>query len=70
MKIYLKQLVYNNCMSLKQFSEKCNIPYATIHGIAANKRPNVQLNTLEKICKSLNFVNTIKRLSSFMITFH
>lgn len=54
MKIYLKQLVYNNCMSLKQFSEKCNIPYATIHGISANKRPNVQLNTLEKICKSLN----------------
>lgn len=54
MKIYLKQLVYNNCMSLKQFSEKCNIPYSTIHGIAANKRPNVQLTTLEKICKLLN----------------
>lgn len=54
MKIYLKQLVYNNCMSLKQFSEKFNIPYSTIHGISANKRPHVQLNTLEKICKSLN----------------
>ena len=53
MHLILKELVYEKCMTLRQFSQFSGIPYATIHALAHNKRPSVRLSTIEKICKAL-----------------
>lgn len=54
MHMELKQLVFDNCMTLLQFSKKSGISYPTVYAIANNQRPAVQLSTIERICKSLN----------------
>lgn len=54
MHIELKNLVYENCMSLRQFAKKSGLAYATIHSLANNPRTLIQISTIEKICKALN----------------
>lgn len=54
MKLMLKEMVYEKCMSLRQFAKVAGIPYVTLHAIANDKRPSVRLTTIEKICKALS----------------
>lgn len=50
----LKKLVFEKCMSLRAFSIKYGINYATVFEIANNKRPSVRVSTIEKLCRALD----------------
>lgn len=53
MHLELKKLIFDKCMTLKEFSVKYNINYSTLFDVANNKRPSVRLSTIEKLCKAL-----------------
>ena len=53
MHLELKKLVFDKCMTLRQFSQQSGIPYPTVHALANNKRQSVQLSTINRICIAL-----------------
>lgn len=50
MRLELKKLIYEKCLTLRQFSQASGISYKTIHALANNTRPSVKLSTIEKLC--------------------
>ena len=50
----LKKLVFEKCMSLREFSIKYGINYTTVFEIANNKRHSVRVSTIEKMCRALD----------------
>lgn len=54
MHLELKKLIYDRCMSLRQFSKLSGLPYNTVYALANNQRPCASLLTIEKLCKCLN----------------